>query len=239
MIASIKKQLLIQWDAWVLGIAILCAGGVFGMILLSVIMRFDKEATSYFPVGTLIAALICGLYSILTVIGQTLVYFNMEVSMGSTRKQFFVSTFVVNVLENVSFVLMLVAICAAENALYAVWYAGMENEINLLPYLIRYGIGAALALLMISGFCGALILRYGAKAGWTFWVVWMVGCIGLPRVIEAADEAPNSFFGIIGNNLAGLMQRVPWNIWLCLVVIISLGCFAASYLLIRKQAVTT
>lgn len=238
MLEAVKKQFCIQWDALVLGIFVTLCGSLFGMILFYLVAHFDKDVTTYFQLGALIGMLFSGMYSILMVTAQMQFYFNLEVSMGCIRKHFFFSFFLLSFLENLVSVVLLIAIAYGENALYAAWYPALEKEYDFIPLLQKAGVLAALAIPMVAGLCGALILRYGRKARWTFWGVWMIGCIGIPRIIEAAIHAPNSLFGILGNSIIKMVRAVPANVWIGAVSVFCLACFAVSFLFIRKQAVT-
>lgn len=238
MLEAIKKQIRVQWDAWVLGIVIVLVGVLFGIILLGLVVRFDEDTTTCFQLGTLMGMILAVFYSGLVVIGLMQFYFNLEVSMRCTRKEFFVSYFVLSFLENLVNLVILIGVAIGENKLYPVFYPALDCEYNFLPVLLKAGVPAALAVPMVAGLCGALILRYGKKAGWTFWGVWMFACIGGPKILDASVDAPDSLFGRLGNGIMRMVQTVPIAAWIGIAAVFSIGCLIASYLLIRKQAVT-
>lgn len=157
--------------------------------------------------------------------------------MGCTRSRFFVSFYIVNFIFNLIGVCLLTVISLADQALCSVMYPDCMNEIELTPYLLRWGILAAAVIPMISGFLGALLMRYGKRAGWILWALWMFGCIGLPRITEAVSEAPDSVFGKIGSVLINLIRMVPGNMWICIVGVVSLLGLGGAWILLRKQQV--
>ena len=117
-------------------------------------------------------------------------------------------------------------------------YPDVEKEMELLPWLLKAGIAAALALATAGAFCGALVLRFGKKAFWGLWFLWMFGFLGVPAISDAVEEAPESFFGMLGQQASEIFRRMPVNAWLLLGAAAVLLCIGGSWLLLRKQQVT-
>lgn len=239
MLSALKKQLRIQYMDGILLMCLAVGGSLAGMVLLTVIMHSDQGAESYVPLGTIFGMIMAVFYTVIMNLVQIQIYFNLEVSMGCTRSRFFVSFYMVSFMFNLIGVCLLTVISLADQALCSVMYPDCMNEIELTPYLLRWGILAAAAITMISGFLGALLMRFGKRAGWILWALWMFGCIVLPRITEAVSEAPDSVFGKIGSVLIHLIRMVPGDMWVCIVGVISLLGLGGAWILLRKQQVTS
>ena len=238
MLLAIKKQFQVQWKDWAEIDGIIWGAGLIGILIFQVILRLDPGSGEWFALGTLIGGIAAVIFIVVVSTVQISICFNLQVSMGSTRKQFLISWFAVLAVESVAAVLLLTALCLCENRLYSMWYPNMKNEVDFLPYLIKYGILAAVAVTALGSCCGALVMRFGKKAFWTLWIIWMVLWIGFPRIISAAEDAPGSFYGKIGSAVSRMFGAVPASLWVALIIGASLAGIALTCGLLRKQPVT-
>ena len=238
MLEGLKKQFIVQWKDW-MGMILLPLGAwIVGLGLHYMIVRMDSEVTSYFPMGTLMAALAAGLCAVLMGIIQLGLYFNMEVSMGCTRLRFFVSYYVVCFVFHSLYIGVIILLNLAERVLDKQLYSNLSCEIDFLPYLLKGGIPAAVAVCLVSCFCGVLILRYGRRAFWVLWAIWMICTVGIPQIHSAAEEAPDSLFGWVGNKIGFLFSGFTLNVVIAIAAVVSILCFAGAWLYLRKQQVT-
>lgn len=236
MLAMIKKQFSIQWRDWILMLAFEAGAFLFGFILFSVIMRFSDEST-YFAMGTVMGAMMALIFSVVQSLSGMQIYFNVEISMGMTRKQFLVSYLMTCFCANILNMVLLVGLNALENTLLRTIYAGLTEEINFLPYLIRWAFPAAVLLAVYGGFCGTLLLRFGRKAFWIMWVLWMFGCLGIPKISDAVTENPESVYGKIGVFLGDVLRGISPNVWITAACVLGIGAFAGMWIILRKQEV--
>ena len=137
MRTTIKKQFQILWREWIVVAAMILGGFAFGLILHTAIMRLDSTVESYFSLGTIMGTVMGVMYCFILSITQIRLYFNMEISMGCTRKQFFVSYFAVCLVVDLVYPLALAALGIGENALNRIWYPHLTNEIDLVPYILK------------------------------------------------------------------------------------------------------
>ena len=91
---------------------------------------------------------------------------------------------------------------------------------------------------ILSILFGMLILRFGTKAFWVLWALWMFGCIGIPRIIDAVEAAPQSLFGKIGTWVRNIMLQIPSGVWIGLALVGYITCMISSWILMKKQQVT-
>lgn len=236
MIQTIKKQFQVQWRDWLWEFASSFIAWMAGFGMLHLIMADD--GTSWLAVGTLLGGVIAGIVSLLVSVFSLGILFNTQVGMGCTRRRFFISYYLVGCTMNLLLVLFLILLCAVESALCARIYPGMGTEFDLMPWLWKAGIPAALAIPAAGGFCGALILRFGKKAFWALWCVWMFVFLGVPNISNAVEDAPSSFFGMLGRQAMRAFGAVPASAWILLGAAAVLLCFGGSWLLLRRQQVT-
>ena len=239
MLTTIEKQFRILWGEWLVIAAMILGGFAVGLILHTIIMRLDSTAESYFSMGTIMAMVMGVMYCFILSITQIRLYFNMEISMGCTRKQFFVSYFVVCLVVDLVYPLALAVLGIGENALNRAWYPNLTNEIDLVPYILKWGIPTAILITIAAGFCGVLLLRFGRPAFWILWAIWMILAIGLPQIHDAMKEAPDSLFGRIGNAVFGAFGGVSRSAVIGAAAILGLACLAGSWFFVRRQQVTS
>lgn len=239
MTDALKKQFRVLMDEIIFFYLLILGGSLIGIVLLQILIRVDGSIDTYFPLGTLLGAIVFCIYAFLVTVTGFRQYFNMEISMGCTRKNFFFSYFAVSVLSNLAGVLLVLVIGRAEGMLYTVLYPymAMDKEIDILSYIGRFGIPVSLAIAMVGVFCSAMILRFGRKAFWVFWMIWMIGCIGGPQIQNAAADSPNSLLGMLGSMVLRGIRAVPGNVWAILVTMFCAVCLLISYLIVRKQQV--
>lgn len=238
MLEALKKQFAVQWKDW-MGVAVVIpCTWVGGLVMYFIITRLDSDVTGYFSMGTLIAifctVLCVGIMGTL----QLGVYFNMEVSMGCTRRRFFLSHYVVSFVFCFFYLGLVILLNLAEKYIQEQLYPKLSCEIDFLPYLLKWGIPAIAATCLISGFCGALLLRYGRKAFWVLWAVWMICAVGIPQIHSATENAPNSLFGWIGKKIGWIFSGFTVNMFIGIMVVISILSLAGAWIHLRNQQVT-
>lgn len=237
MLEAIKKQFQVQWKDWIWYGLITAGVWAIGCIVFGILLANEEEGT-YFELGTIMGCAVVVMMGLFTSMIQVRMSFDMEVSMGCTRLRFFVSYYIVNIVMNVLIVLLLMLLCAAEREIYAMVFRGRKEEIDIMGWIVQLAVPLALAGPMVGGFGGALVMRFGQKAFWAEWAVWMLLCVGGPRIIDAAKDAPQSLFGVIGNGIGRILNILPVDGWIAAGTAVCLACCAGSWLVLRKQQVT-
>lgn len=237
MLQTIKKQFQVMWRDWAWYVLLISVFWVAGCILGIILTVNEAESTSYFRIATLMGGMVGGVVGILTAIMQIRIYFDLEVAAGCTRARFFVSFYIVNAVLNVMIVLFLLVLGVAEGQIYTRMFPGLGEEMDITAWIWRLGIPAAFVMPAVGGLSGGLVMRFGQKAFWVQWAVWMILCIGGPRVIDAAEDAPQTVFGVIGRGAFRLFRAVPVNGWILAGTGLGLVCLAGTWLILRKQQV--
>ncbi len=231
---AIKRQIYVQRKIFAEIAGIMLGFWVFGAAALAIAMHFIEEK-AYFPLGSCCALMATGIMMMFFMFAEVVVYFDVELSMGSTRKEFFVSHFALSLLAIAEVFALTVLLCKVEEALNRIQYAGADVGMELLPYLLRLGIPIIVLLVIVADLVGAFFLRFGKLVLAATWIAWMFLCIGVPRIHDAAEEAPRSFWGRIGNAVGRLVGGIPGYLqWILLAAVCAAG-IAGTWAILRRQ----
>ena len=232
---AIKRQIYVQRKIFAEIAGGMLGVWLFGAAALAIAMHFIEEKV-YFPLGTCCALIALGLAMLFFSFAEVVVYFDVELSMSSTRKAFFVSHLVLWLLAIAEVFVLTVLLYKVEEALNHMQNAGADEGIELLlPYLLRIGIPVVVLLVIAAGLVGAIFLRFGKPVLAVTWFVWMFLCIGVPRIHDAAEEAPHSFWGRIGNAIGRLIGGIPGYLQWSLLAAVCAAGIAGTWVILRKQ----
>ncbi len=230
---AIKRQIYVQRKIFAEIAGGMLGVWLFGAAALAIAMHFIEEKV-YFPLGTCCALIALGVAMLFFSFAEVVVYFDVELSMSSTRKAFFVSHLVLWLLAIAEVFVLTVLLYKVEETLNRVQRAGGKT-IQLLPYLLRIGIPVVVLLVIVAGLVGAIFLRFGKPVLAVTWIVWMFLCIGVPRIHDAAEEAPHSLWGRIGNAIGRLIGGIPGYLqWILFAAVCAAG-IAGTWGILRKQ----
>ena len=211
-------------------------GFLLGVLLLILIMRTDKEAGSWFCLGTMMALVAT---TILVLFIGGFGYsgeFQLAIAMGRTRGAFMGSYALRLLLQiGVSYLLAL-ALYRVELAVYPLFFpaAGNETPFQFLTDA-RILIPAGLRLLILAMFLGAVYGRYGKKGMWVFYVFWLFGCLVLPRLTQ--DEFGSSILNKAALGIRTLYLAVAPGVWVVLGMLTAAAMTATIIALGKKQMV--
>ena len=237
MLETVKKQFSIQWKDWIWVGAFLFGAAVLGMGMHLFIVKIDKTVNTYFALGTVFSGVLTAILGGIMIITQFGIYFHAEISLGCRRDYYLLSVYFFDLAALLGCLAAVILVNIAENALEAVMYPDLSCEIDFLPYLLKWGFPVILLLCVGGIFCGALLLRFGKRAFWVLWTIWMAACIGGPQVLNAMTEAPDSPLGRIGNFFMELGKRIPGNAAAVLIVVLLAVCMVFTWKMIKKQEV--
>ena len=238
MLQTIKKQIRLQQGDWLLGVGCALVMCIMGMVFMVVMQRSDPDET-YVALGTMFAMIgSAGVGTFIMLINLG-VNFNTQISLGNRRTPFLISYYITWLLGFFVYFGMLLLISTGEDAVYTLLWSGiaLEEELDMKGILLRFGIPACFALPAFGTFCGALLLRYKRKAFWILWVLWMFCAIGIPNLMDAADDAAQSMAGKFGLTIRNMTQLIFGRGFLVSAVVATVLSLAAAYLLLRRQQV--
>ena len=148
-------------------------GYVFGIIVMMIIRAntVEKECVT---LGMLIGMIILVFIHFFGIIFSFVGEFNMALSMGATRKSFVGSYALFNMVELAGLELLLFVLGKIELALISVIYPQCEIILDVTQYFQwKYLLAVIVGMTVVELFLGAVILRFGMKAFWVVWAIWM------------------------------------------------------------------
>lgn len=148
-------------------------GYVFGIIVMMIIRAniVEKECVT---LGMLIGMIILVFMHFFGITFSFVGEFNMALSMGATRKSFVGSYALFNMVELAGLELLLFVLGKIELALISVIYPQCEIILDVTQYFQwKYLFAVIVGMTVVELFLGAVILRFGMKAFWVVWAIWM------------------------------------------------------------------
>lgn len=214
--------------------------GIWGSLLMLFIEKVgmaNEEKPMWFLLGTVMAFIGCVMLGIIMGMisyGQS---FNMMVTMGRTRKEFYIANFVSSIINNLLGLAAILLFAALERGFGRLVYGGAEYKpIEGFLFDFRVIIAYVLGMAVLRVLLGALFLRFGNKLMWVFWGICMLVGVMIKGISKATENKNTVILWLseVGKgflNLAGALQVV---IILWVSVIFILG----AWLITRKRAVT-
>lgn len=237
MVRTIKNQFRIHRSTYLAMAGLEVAFFVAGMALLAVLMKtVVDDGEGSFPLGTILAIFGGGLFTFAITSSWFTHYFNTEVALGCTRRQFLVSVWLQNLLMGLLCAAIAMVCAAVEDTLNVrLLYPQEIPEIILFPYCLRYGIVFAVALAVSGSFWGALVNHFGEKARLLLLLVWMLFWCIMPKVTEVLFHMEEGSGIILG--IASAIRAVPHPVWPCAGILLLLAALVSTWALVSRETV--
>lgn len=241
MLEAVKRQLKSTYDHAILSYVMSILGFLAAMVMWLVLRGVLRKEAQYVPLGTIMALGLCGLCILFSQIFQTKLLFALEISMGSTRRIFFLSYLLVQALYNAGNYILLVLLILLEKKTrpFLVVHnvtAGKKAEL-IWSWTIRYGFPALLVFTIVSILFGTLWMYFGKVVGVILWTLWMAFCLGGPNIADAITDAPNSILGKVGLGIAGMISFFSGATGMIVGIVIVIAVLVIIYCMMQKQAV--
>ena len=241
MLEAVKRQLKSTYDHAILSYVMSILGFLAAMVMWLVLRGVLRKEAQYVPLGTIMALGLCGLCILFSQIFQTKLLFALEISMGSTRRIFFLSYLLVQALYNAGNYILLVLLILLEKKTrpFLVAHnvaAGKKAEL-IWSWKIRYGLPALLVFTIVSILFGTLWMYFGKVVGVILWTLWMAFCLGGPNIADAITDAPNSILGKVGLGIAGMISFFSGATGMIVGIVIVIAVLVIIYCMMQKQAV--
>jgi len=235
---TMKQRMRVSKDELFIFSGIAFFGGLAGIVLALILMNMNAMDDSYGTIGAVMALTIGVLMSFFVEIHSLQQDFNLAVSFGKTRKHYIPARFVFTVVNSTFGVVTVAVIGFVEHFLYSVCFPERECGFDLLPLLLHpislMGILFLFPAITLAG--GACLLKFGAKCGWVYWAIWMLGCIGFPKMMQAMEEEKDSVLKRIAMSFADIQlsyQQAAGG-----MLILGVAALAVAYMILKKQRVT-
>jgi len=222
-------------------LVIMLIGEIFGIVLIKIIVSVDSTIEGYAVLGTFVAMFLGIIVTLISAVFSYGAKFNLAVSMGCTRKEFFLSYWGGSLLFVAIEIAAVLVFGILETGLGKIMYANslLFEEVNFLTYLMDYRVIAGLLLMVpaVGIFVGALTLKFQTKAIWAMWVVWMVACLGGAKVHDIISENPDSILADVAGSVFHFFKTVTGPVLILLFLAVCAIMFAISAILLHKQEV--
>ena len=209
-------------------------GYVFGIIVMMIIRANTVEEKVCVTLGMLIAMIVVVFIHFFGIIFSFVGEFNMAISMGATRRAYVGSYALFNMAELAGLELLLFVLGKIELALMRVIYPQCEIILDVTQYFQwKYLLAVIFGMTIVELFLGSVILRFGMKAFWTIWAIWMFVTLVPAKLVENEEvtEKLHRFFVQIG--LENIVQVVA-----AAGVIVAIIMAVLGWNFLKKQRVT-
>lgn len=236
---SIKQELRVQRSVLIWEPAIAGIGWMVGVIIMLMMQWFDKETTSYFCLGTIIALMVGAMVAI--IIGVTVVYqgFDDAVHMGKTRKRFLPSAAILIFIGALETFVTSMILDRVEIGLYGALFPNMKWEAGpeafLTPaWIVSYACGAT----GIACCFGGLSKANRRVGGIISLVAWITMCWSM-NGFDDKEKDFEGFMGVftwLGHTVKAWYVAMP--IWMRMGVFVLLGIvgYTLMYALLYRKA---
>ena len=235
MLKQFWMDLRLQKRGWIALLCTVFGTATAGMIMVALVMNLDSDPGSWFCMGTLLCLIVGAVFLMIQGAFGYQTEFQLALSMGRTRTAFMGAYALRLVLEALLVWGITAAIHWLELTLYPLWYAGFENEVLFrfisMPQIM---VPAALGFCLLAMFMGALYGRFGKKGLGGFYFLWLVCCLGLPRLVDLFESEPKS---PVVTGILGVIMAVPLPVWIAFAVAAAVAMIAVTVVLGRKQMV--
>lgn len=242
MIKTIKSLLkIVAGDIGIMMVivsVVMIAGGVIDYFLYS-----GSTSETVVEIGIIMAIASYVLYELIFEgigLGQI---FNNSLAMGVTRKRLFPSYVILCIMKNTIGLLIIIVLGAAERFYCRRAFPDNAKEDVYMVLFTGRGLFITISLMflvsIIAVFVGALILRFGKKAFWPLWAVWMMACL-LPGKLGKVIDPDGEISNMLGKNVHMFLNAdvfVP--VWSIIFLALCGVFYLITYkVIIKKQSVT-
>jgi hypothetical protein len=222
-----------KWD-YLKYAGIILGAYIFGMIMFQVIMVLAAdEGDGTFYMGSMMSVMMLVLLMVFLMSITQVAFFNYSISMGRIRKYYWPALALESFLLYVLLELEILLLEPVEGRILALTWPGRDPEgpsgilgWSLVLPMALAGVGCTLL-------CTAVMIKFGRAAYFAWYILFVAACVGVPRLIESVDLESHPVFAQIVDAIA-----LHWQLAFLLGgAAIAVICYAASYLMIRRQQV--
>ena len=235
--SAIRREWSVQWRNLPGELGFVLGGFVLGRVLVAAIGLFVKDL-EWLPFGVLFAAF--GLIAVFfTVSMQFVIGLNHAILMSRTRTGFIVGNYLIGMLTLLLGFLLTLFLGWIEfvsaNAIHPQMLGVISKIVSILLHPL-FLIGFPVFGVIFADFIGALLARFGKRAGWTLWGLWMFGSLVLPRMMNAS-EGKDTLLTRAGQVLSSLISGLTPVSIAVIVLVLAAAALAATIAMSRtKQA---
>jgi len=240
LIQTVGQVWKLEWKEYLRHVVITLFTAFIGIGMVYLIMNTAAEGEDYGEMGTLFAILFGVMINIFGGIFTVQADFNNAISMGKTRKSYIPAKYLVSVMGTAMIIVTIWVVNILERFLYSKSFPNVGNtELNFAvvfdnPIIL---IGYIIGMPAIALFLGGLYMKLGVKFFWVMWTLWMVVCLGLPRIDDAMTENPDSIPAKIGFAAIDFFKDITMTQGIIAFVVCLIVVVVGNVFIFRKQRV--
>ena len=221
----IKKNLIVNAGD-ILGFALFpMGGGLFGIIL-STIIYFISGREYYMEMASLMCLIMGAFTLFLASAFAERTSFTNAITLGVTRGNYIIARYIVLFIEAILSIALMILMILVDKMLFP---SAVHQSIIELSSINFLGVFALCLLVpVLSMFFGMLYVKFEKKFFWFMWALWMIGCIGGPRIGSAMSDHPESVIAKIGFFFVAVFSLPTWSLILLLAVILGVIIFITN-----------
>ena len=236
---TLWNQIKFQKDLYLTGGLVMLGMYVFGMILHDFLVLGDDEVTGVLCIGSMMAMIAFGMMMFFFAGIHMVQTFNYAVAMGQTRKRMFPMYTAATLVTFLVLGIFMKVLNVLEELRLRLMFPGLEIENFMEPVLrVPYLLAIALVGTAFGVLLGAGISRFGKTAFWVWWVVFMVICIGGPRLFHyLTDYYADSRMTAFVVRVIEMAVEHAHAFSAVLVIAVTIIFTGVAYLMVRRQQV--
>ena len=212
-------------------------GSLFMLFIVKVGMSGEEEKV-WFLLGTVMAVVGCVMVGIIIGILGYASNFNMMVSMGRTRKEFYITNFVGSVLNNLVSMAAILLFLAVEKGFGWLVYRDVERYVATEYFFLDFRVIMAyvLGMAVLRLILGALFLKFGNKLMWFIWGICILAGILSRSITKAVANKNAVILWLMGVGKGFFNLAEVWQA--AFIATIGAVLILLAWLITRKRAVT-
>ncbi len=240
LIGTVKHLFLVNRSEILVYGSVTVGFGIFGMVVVLVMLASGSMEGEYLKLGTLVAMLFSIIVLLFSAIFSLKTDFDLAISMGRTRKCFVPARYLLCAADCMVCMVGFMLISRMEDAVYRFLYPEAVSIWNVDVLFAKpvCWVGFLLATPALIMLMGGLFIKFSTKFFWFFWVVWMVCWLGGPRILSASEESPDSLSGRMGTDVLAFFRQITESQIMTALIIFLIVSAVAVALIFRKQRVT-
>lgn len=239
LIGNIRNEIKIRDTDFVIFMLAPLGAWLFGNILLSSIVFFVEPQDGWFSMG-LMMSLICAVIMVFAVgIVQGTMSFDIAVSMGQRRIDYYWANFFATLLEGMAALAVALLLGVLER--YFIYESclsrNMEMEIDLLKWVAPWGVPVLITLCAVTSFVGCLLQRFGKPVGVVLGVMGVALCWSAPAFEFVSEAKKGTLLHAIYQGIKNIAAWMTAERALIVMAASVVSFLLLGHILVKKTAV--
>lgn len=234
---SIRKEIQNRNEDFAVFLAVTFGAWLFGIALFSVILHFSGEKEGWVSLGVIMGGMVTVILVLASGILQVTMVLDIAVSMGQRRRDYYWANFIVTLMEGIASLIILILLGFLEKRLFAGYIREAEEKINLLPWVIRWGVPVLVTMCAVISLVGIMLHHFGK------WMSVVISCLFVaacwtPMILDKSqDAAEGSLLFWLNRAMQNFYHWLTAPRALLILAAVTAAALAAGRILVRNEAV--